>query len=157
MGSFYVFGIVKKFEANSTNPLDQANWKEYLNKRLDLEQYVTDWSDYTANGELKEEVFKNNIENFYKNLVEIACNESIASYFEDFGTELENYQIRNTKMTFGYHETNITISAEIAILFIEGKVLVEEFSFEPKLINWLFRHIDISNPLRGCVMSDVLG
>jgi len=60
-------------------------------------------------------------------------------------------------MTFKYHNTQITIAAEIAVLFIEGKVLVEEFSYEPKIVNWLFRHSNISNPLTGCVMSDVLG
>ncbi len=59
-------------------------------------------------------------------------------------------------ITFQFPDTRITITAEIAILFIQGKVFVEEFSFEPKIINWLFRHIDISNSLAGCVMSDVL-
>lgn len=59
-------------------------------------------------------------------------------------------------MKFEYHDVHITISATISILFIQGKVLVEEFSFEPKLMNWLFRHINISNLLTGCVMSDVL-
>lgn len=59
-------------------------------------------------------------------------------------------------MTFKYHDTKITISAEIAVLFIEGKVFVEEFTFEPKIINWLFRNSSISNPLSGCVMSNVL-
>ena len=60
-------------------------------------------------------------------------------------------------MKFEYHDVHITISANIAILFIEGKVFVEEFSFEPKLMSWLSRHIDISNPLSGCIMNDVQG
>ena len=156
MGSFYILGIVNKFEAKSTSPLNQAHWEQYLNERLDLKQYTTTLTDNTVNGELKEEVFKENIEDFYKRLIEITGDDKIAIYFEDSKTDIENYQSRTTGMTFKYHDTQITISAEIVILFIEGKVFVEEFSYEPKIINWLFRHIDISNPLAGCVMNDVL-
>lgn len=156
MGSFYILGIVNKFEAKSTSSLNQAHWEQYLNERLDLKQYTTTLTDNTVNGELKEEVFKENIEDFYKRLIEITGDDKIAIYFEDSKTDIENYQSRTTGMTFKYHDTQITISAEIVILFIEGKVFVEEFSYEPKIINWLFRHIDISNPLAGCVMNDVL-
>lgn len=156
MGSFYILGVVNKFEAKSTSPLNQAHWEQYLNERLDLKQYTTTLTDQTAKGELKEEVFKENIEDLYKRLIEITGDDKIAIYFEDSKTDIENYQSRITVMTFKYHDTQITISAEIAILFIEGKVFVEEFSYEPKIINWLFRHINISNPLTGCVMGDVL-
>lgn len=156
MGSFYILGIVNKFEAASTSPLSQDYWEEYINERLDLKQYTVTLADHTAKGKLKEEVFKENIEDFYKKLIEITRDDKIAIYFEESKTDIENYQSRITVMTFKYHDTQITISAEIAILFIEGKVFVEEFSYEPKIINWLFRHIDISNPLTGCVMGDVL-
>ncbi|MHA6250330.1 hypothetical protein ACXYMZ_00180 [Oceanobacillus sp. CAU 1775] len=156
LGAFYILGIVNKFEAKFTNPLNQVHWEQYINERIDLEQYTTTLTDFTAKGELKERVFKENIESFYKKLVEITKDDKIATYFEDSKTDIDNYQSRHTVMTFQYPDTQITISAEIAILFIEGKVFVEEFSFEPKIINWLFRHIDISNPLAGCVMSDVL-
>ncbi|MDR4887518.1 hypothetical protein RGU12_08075 [Fredinandcohnia sp. QZ13] len=155
MGTFYVFGIVEKFEAKSTQPLEQVDWIRYLNVRLDLEQYLTNFDDKTAKGELKKEVFEKNIEDFYNKLVEITSDDNIAIYFESFGTDIEKYQSRDVIMTFEYSDTHITLSADIAILFIEGKVLVEEFSFEPKLVNWLFRHANISNPLIGCVMSDV--
>ncbi|MFB4472744.1 hypothetical protein [Virgibacillus sp. SK37] len=157
MGAFYVLGIVNKFEAISTNQLNQVNWEQYLNERLDLEQYTTTLTDYTVKGNLKEEVFKENIEDFFKILVEITREDRITTYFGDSKTDIDSYHSRYTVMTFEYQDTQITISAEIAILFIEGKVSVEEFSFEPKIINWLFRHIDISNPLTGCVMGDVLG
>ncbi len=156
MGSFYVLGIVNYFEAKSTNLLDQAKWKHYLNEKLDLEQYNTNFTDLSAMGVLKEGVFKKNIEGFYNKLVEITNDDTISIYFNDFGTDIKDYQNRNTMMTFKYHDTQITISANMVILFIQGKVLVEEFSFEPKIINWLFRHIDSSNPLTGCVMTDVL-
>src|SRR5690625_7352995 len=156
MGSFYILGIVNKFEAKSTSPLNQAHWEQYLNERLDLKQYTTTLADYTLKGELKKEVFKENSEDVYKKLIEISGEDKIAIYFEDSKTDIDNYQNRTTGLTFKYHDTQITITAEMAILFIEGKVFVEEFSYEPKIINWLFRHIDISNPLAGCVMSDVL-
>ena len=156
MGAFYIFGIVNKFEAISTSPLDQTHWEQYLKERLDLEQYTTTLTEYTAKGKLINGVFKDNIEGFYKKLVEITRDDEIAIYFEDSKTNIDNYQSRNTTMTFKHHDKQITISAEIAILFIQGKVFVEEFSFEPKIMNWLFRHSSISNPLSGCVMSDVL-
>lgn len=155
MGAFYIFGVVEKFEAKSTHPLDQASWKQYLNERLDLRQYHTNFDDKTAEGELKKEVFEENIEDFYNKLVKITSDDKIAIYFEDSGTDIESYQSRDTIMTFEYNDTHISLSARIAVLFIEEKVFVEEFSIEPKLINWLFRHVDISNQLAGCVMSDV--
>lgn len=43
------------------------------------------------------------------------------------------------------------------MLFIEGKVMAEEFKIEPKIMNWLFRHANIPNQLTGCVMSGVTG
>lgn len=156
LGAFYILGIVNKFEEKSTSPLGQVHWEQYLNERLDLKQYTTTLTDYTVKGDLKKHVFKENIEDFYKKLVEMTGDDQTAIYFGDSKTDIDNYQSRTTGMTFKYHNTQITISAEIAILFIEGKVFVEEFSYEPKIINWLFRHIDISNPLAGCVMSDVL-
>lgn len=157
MGAFYILGIIDKFEAISTSPLNQIDWEQYINERLDLEQYTISLTDHVVKGKLREEVFKDNIEDFYKKLVEITREEEIAYYFHNNKTDIDSYHCRYTRMTLDYPDTQITISAEIAVLFIEGKVFVEEFSYEPKLMNWLFRHIDISNPLTGCVISDVLG
>lgn len=157
MGAFYILGIIDKFEAISTSPLNQIDWEQYINERLDLEQYTISLTDHVVKGKLREEVFKDNIEDFYKKLVEITREEEIAYYFHNNKTDIDSYHCRYTRMTFDYPDTQITISAEIAVLFIEGKVFVEEFSYEPKIMNWLFRHIDISNPLTGCVISDVLG
>ncbi|WP_191126187.1 hypothetical protein [Cerasibacillus terrae] len=36
MGAYYILGIVKKFEAKSTQALDQVNWNQNLNERLDI-------------------------------------------------------------------------------------------------------------------------
>jgi hypothetical protein len=49
--------------------------------------------------------------------------------------DIEQYQGWVTKMSVKQHDTHITITADIAILFIEGKVLLEKFSIEMKLIN----------------------
>ncbi|MCI1763677.1 hypothetical protein [Heyndrickxia oleronia] len=59
---------------------------------------------------------------------------------------MEKYQDWVTRMTLQEYNSNILLSAEFAILYIEGKVIIEEFNNEPKLINWLFRHSDLSNP-----------
>lgn len=71
MGAFYILGIVKRFEARSTQPLSQIQWVKRLNERIDLKQYTTTFAEYTAKGELKVEVFEENIETFYNKLVEI--------------------------------------------------------------------------------------
>lgn len=157
MGTFYALGVVKKFIAKSNQTLNESNWKEILNERLDMEQYTINFRDNAIEGELKKEVFEKNIEDFYKKLVTITNNERISIYFEDSGTDIEKYQHWVTGMTVKEHCLQITLTAEFAILFIEGKVSVEEFSIEPYLMNWLFRHVDLSNPLSGCILTDIVG
>lgn len=157
MGTYYALGIVKKFTAKSTQALSQTDWKKHLNERLDMEQYSINFRDNAVEGEMKKEVFEKNIEDFYHKLVKITNNEQIAIYFEDSGTDMEKYQDWVTVMTVKEHSPNISLRAEFAILFIEGKVIAEEFSFEPQLMNWLFRHVDLSNPLSGCIMADIVG
>lgn len=46
---------------------------------------------------------------------------------------------------------------DVLFLLIEGKVGADEFSIEPLLINWLFRHSSFDNPLAGAVMSNIIG
>lgn len=157
MGTYYALGIVKKFTAKSNQALSQTDWKKHLNERLDMEQYFINFRDNAVEGELKKEVFEGNIGDLYHKLVKITNNEQIAIYFEDSGTDMEKYQDWVTVMTVKEHSPNISIRAKFAILFIEGKVIAEEFSFEPLLMNWLFRHVDLSNPLSGCIMTDILG
>jgi hypothetical protein len=43
------------------------------------------------------------------------------------------------------------------MLMLEGKVLVEEFNADPVLIDDLSRHSNISHPLKGAVISQVVG
>ena len=43
------------------------------------------------------------------------------------------------------------------MLMLEGKVLVEEVRTDPVLINYLFRHSNVSNPIKGAVISQVVG
>jgi len=157
MGTYYAIGVVKKFTAKSNQVLSEADWKDHLNERLDIEQYSIKFGDTSVEGVLKKEVFKNNIEDLYNKLVGITINDRISYYFERSGTDIDKYQDWITGMTLKEYNPNILLSAEFAILFIEGKVFVEEFSVEPKLINWLFRHTDLSNPLSGCIMSDIVG
>lgn len=157
MGTFYALGVVKKFTAKSNQTLNEANWKEHLNERLDMEQYTINFRGNAIEGELKKEVFENNIEDFYNKLITITNYKPISIYFEDSGADVEKYQHWVTGMTVNEHSPQITLSAEFAILFIEGKVSVEAFSIEPSLMNWLFRHVDLSNPLSGCIMTDIVG
>lgn len=157
MGTYYALGIVKNFTAKSNQALSQIDWKIHLTEKLDIEQYSINFRDNTVEGELKKEVFVENIEDFYHKLVKITNNEQIANYFEDSGIDIEKYQDWITVMTVKEHSPNISLRAEFAILFIEGKVIAKEFSFEPQLMNWLFRHVDLSNPLSGCIMTDIAG
>lgn len=157
MGTYYALGIVKRLKAKSNQPLTKDDWKKYLNDRLDIEQYTTNYQDNVVEGELNTGVFEKNIEDFYKKLVKITGNEWVSLYYQDSGTDIEQYQNWTSGMKLVQQGCNITLSVDLAILFIEGKVFVEEFSIEPKLINWLFRHSDFSNPLTGCVMSDIVG
>lgn len=156
MASFYALGVVKKFTAKSNQILSEAEWKKQLNERLDTEQYTVNFMDNIVKGELKQGVFKNNIEDFYNKLFQITNDKRVSLYFEDSGTVVEQYQYWNTGMTISEYDPNIFLSADLAVLFIEGKVLVEEFNIEPKLINWLFRHVDLSNPLGGCIITDIV-
>ncbi|WP_050632259.1 hypothetical protein [Bacillus andreraoultii] len=157
MGTYYAIGVVKKFTTKSNQVLSEADWKDHLNERLDTEQYSIKFEDTSVEGVLKNLVFENNIEDFYNKLVNITINDRISYYFERSGTDIDKYQFWITGMTLKEYNPNILLSVEFAILFIEGKVFVEEFSVEPKLINWLFRHTDLSNPLSGCIMSDIVG
>lgn len=83
---------------------------------------------------------------FFKTPSTETIHDRISYYFESSGTDMEKYQDWVTRMTLQEYNSNILLSAEFAILYIEGKVIIEEFNNEPKLINWLFRHSDLSNP-----------
>lgn len=157
MGKYYALGIVKKFKAKSNHALTQVAWEQYLNERLDLARYTLKFGDDVVEGKLNQNIFKENIEDLYDKLFQIISNDLVSAYFEYKGTDIEQYQTWMTGMSIKDYNPSINLSAELAILFIEGKVFVEEFTIEPKLMNWLFRHVDLSNPLSGCIMTDVVG
>lgn len=157
MGTFYALGIVKEFTATNSESISQVEWNELLNEWLDVEQYTINFKDNEVKGSLKKDIFANNIEDFYKKLVAISNNEYILNWFNDYRIDIEKYQTEVVRMKFKQHNHPFVLTAELALLFIEGKVLVEEFNTEPMLMNWLFRHADLSNKLAGCVMSDIVG
>ena len=81
---------------------------------------------------------------------------TILYYLEKYGSDIDRFPSENCK--FVAHDADkkrIDIRASLSLLFIEGKVLVEQFSIEPALLNWLFRHSDFGNPLAGAVLSDI--
>ncbi|MFD1851434.1 hypothetical protein [Oceanobacillus bengalensis] len=157
MGTDYTLGIVKSFTATSHQSLSDNDWRNLLNDRIDIDQYAIHFEDKIVKGELKKEVFEENIEDFYMKLVAITGNDHILNWFNDGKADMEQYDCWPTEMRMKQEDVHITLAAKLAILFVEGKVLVEEFETEPKLINWLFRHVDLSNKLAGCVMSDIIG
>lgn len=121
MGTYYAMGIVKKFTAKSTQALSQTKWNKHLNERLDMEEYTMNFGDNAAEGVLNNEIFEKNIEDSYNKLVSITNNEQISIYFEDTGTDIENYQDWTTRITIKQRNPNITLSAELAILFYRRK------------------------------------
>lgn len=156
MGTHYALGVVKEFEAQSSQTIGKDYWKKYLNERIDLNQYTVTFNDNKVEGKLKEEVFEVNIEDFYNKLVQITNDEDLSYYLEISGVNMNQYPDWATEITI-QNDPDITLSVKIAILFIEGKVLAEQFTTEPLLINWLFKHVDLTNPLSGCILSDIVG
>lgn len=85
-------------------------------------------------------------------------NLNLDDYFETFGTDINDYQIENTFISFQNKDgLYIKLWFRFAMLFIEGKVLAEEFYTEPVLVNWLFRNSKIENKLAGCIVSSIVG
>lgn len=156
MGTDYTLGIVKEFTATASQ-MGPTEWEELLNQRLDIEQYNLKFEDGKAIGTLKEEVFEEDIEDLYRKLVAITDNGHMLNWLNNGGTDINRYDTWVTEMKFKRKSGSFTLCAKLSVLFVEGKVLVEEFNTEPKLMNWLFRHADLSNRLAGCIMSDIIG
>jgi hypothetical protein len=82
----------------------------------------------------------------------------IEYYEKIYGDHLDDYQFWDTYLyVTGQNGKSIRIEANIALLFIEGKVIVEYFQTEPQIINWLFRHSGLKNKLAGCIVSTIVG
>lgn len=157
MATYYTLGIVKNFTATSFGALSENEWKNFLNERFDLEQYSLHVDDKAVKGTLKENVFEEHIEDFYMKLVAMIGDDYILNWYNDHQTNLDSYEHWVTELRWKQEGIPITLTSELALLFTEGKVGAEEFIIEPKLINWLFRHANLSNKLTGCVMSGIVG
>ncbi|SMQ77491.1 hypothetical protein SAMN05444673_2819 [Bacillus sp. OV166] len=184
MGTFYTLGIINKFGAQATKgptrwnrenlALTEAEWKEALDKRIDTSIFDLELQeDGTIKGFLKNNVFKENIKGFYEFLREILGEHRNGNfdYYEKGMSEdgeLHDINVEDDDDGYSYEWANdirilnkdgveIRIECEFIMLFLEGKVLVEEFYTDPVLINYLFRNSKIDNPLAGAVISAVVG
>lgn len=158
MGTFYALGAVKELNANTKKALSKDEWKMLLHERFDTELFDFTVNNCEMTATLKADIFKENIRDFFGKLKVITGDESIAYKFEEFGDEIEEYTTGRCNFYVVDGEKNrVKLSVFYALLFIEGKVLVEQFSTEPVLINWLFRHVDFGNKLAGAIVSDIFG
>jgi len=160
MGTYYSVGIVKEFAARGANAVDAQTLEKVVGERFDLGLFDTDFQNGCMTGTLKPGLFNEHIADFVEKLANIAPNhrETITYYLEKYGRNIDQFPSENCQWVV--HDANkkrIEIHASLLLLFIEGKVLAEQFSIEPALLNWLFRHSDFGNPLAGAVLSDIIG
>ena len=161
MGTFYTLGVIKSFWAESNKKLSLSEWKTILYDRMDLGCFELTHDNDKLQGNLYERIFEENIDDFYGVLKEILGknrNSNIDYYQKEFGTDINNYQIEYVKTQFkNKDDIDISIEFNFAMLFLEGKVMAEEFYTEPVLLNWLFRNSNINNKLASCIVSNVVG
>ena len=160
MGSYYTIGVFSSLNATSTGLLTRKEWVEILNERVDIQLFDLQINRDEAEAFLRPDIFSENIADFYNVLRSILGqerNRNIDYYEKEYGTELEDYQFADTTLYLQHPKgDHITLDMSIALLFIEGKVLAEEFDTDPVLINWLFRHSNIESKLAGCVISAIV-
>lgn len=161
MGTYYSLGIVHRFHAKSNRAMSNQEWMEAIDERLDTRLFDMTPTELESKGNLQPGIFEENIAGFYETLRGILGpdrNPELDYYEQSFGNELEKYQWAVERMRYrSSNGASIQLNLEFALLFIEGKVLIEVFYTEPKLINWLFRHSPIENKLKGCVISSIVG
>lgn len=153
----YSLGIVRGFTASSLWSLPENEWRSLLHERFNLQLYDIQTEDKQITGVLKEEVFTENIEDFYMNFVTMLGDDYVLNWFRNNGTSLDNYDRWGSIIFLKHEGLSIELKMELALLFVQGKVFAEVFTMEPKLMNWLFRHSHIPNKLTGCVWSDIVG
>ena len=185
MGTFYTLGIIRQFKATADkgdnewhfrNPrsLTKEEWIKALGNRIDSELFDLEVNeDGSIEGFLKNDLFQQHINGFYDVLREIlgkkrngniddyakfTCNNNRNIHDKDNGDD-DTYSIEGAYPIhiIDKEGNGIKIQCDFIMLMLEGKVLVEEFSTDPVLINYLFRHSNISNPLKGAVISQVVG
>ncbi|MFH0925450.1 MAG: hypothetical protein V1872_07435 [bacterium] len=159
MGTFYALGVATNIDGcTSKKALSKKEWEDILNERFDLELFDLIIKDNSIKATLKQEIFKNNIKDFFQKLKDITMSENVDYYLEEYGDDVERYQTAEDSLCVLDKEGNeIELCVVFALLFIEGKVSVEEFNIEPKLMNWLFRHTNFGNKLAGAIVSSIVG
>jgi hypothetical protein len=158
MGTYYGLGIVKEFTARSKTDIAATEWRDIILSRFDLDLFDTSFDHNAMSGKLKQTLFTEHVRDFFDTLEQITSDKHIDYYFDEYGDQIDNYPLETTNFSFDDSKRGkIALSIQFALLFIEGKVGAEIFSTEPKLINWLFRHADIKNPLAGAIVSDIIG
>lgn len=161
LGTFYTLGVITSFKVDSKSISTIKEWEEVLKERLDLDLFSLKIEESKLSGTLDPDVFKQNIHGLYAVLRKISsplCNGNIDYYEEIGGDSIDGYQNEYAELYIKTpNEKKLTIKCNFAMLFIEGKVSVEEFYTEPQITNWLFRNSNIENKLSGCMISDVVG
>lgn len=158
MGTYYGLGVAHFFEIYSNGSVNKEVWMKVLNDKLNLDLYDITFYSESIEGVLKERIFEDNVEAVFQLLKQITQDTNVDYYFREYGANRADYPYGMTYMKLkddNGHE--MLFKTELSLLFIEGKVGAEEFSFEPKIINWLFRHSNIDNPLMGCIFGDIVG
>lgn len=159
MGTYYTLGVITEFAATATQTLTNEEWISELNERVDVSLFDLQPMGTSIEARLKERIFSENIPDFYevlRSILGVDRNRTLDYYEEDFGNDLEEYQIGRTNICLQRAGgPTIQLEIEYALLLIEGKVDVEEFNTDPILINWLFRNSKIENKLAGCIISDI--
>jgi len=158
MGTFYGLGLARGFIATSRDDIPAEDWTSLLSKRLALDLFEVVLAATEVKGTLRDGLFEANIEEFYAVLLDMTAHPDVTFYLDQYGTDIAAYP--GETMRLSWNDTNhgpIRLKLDCVLLFVEGKVLAEEFSFEPRLCNWLFRHAPLENPLRGAIFSGIVG
>ena len=127
---------------------------------MDVSLFDLQITDVKVEGSLRPGIFCENISNFYevlRGILGVKRNPCLDYYEKEYGVNLDSYQMETTNLHIQNEDgLSIRLDLTFALLFIEGKVLVEEFYTEPVLINWLFRNSNIENKLAGCIVSEII-
>jgi len=160
MGTYYTVGIVKEFNVRTAKALDAQALEKNVGERFNLDLFEVSFREDFLVGTLKPSLFDEYITDFIEKLANIAPSSraTITYYLESYGNDIDKYPSEGCEFVIHDSDKNrIKIRATLALLFIEGKVGAEQFTIEPMLLNWLFRHSDFGNPLAGAVLSDIVG
>ncbi len=159
MGTYYALGVVQDFNARTKKSLTRQQWEKILHERLNLDLFNVAVNNDSFSGTIKPEIFKKNIANLFQKLKDITGEiRAVDYYFISYGDDISQYPTECCEVNLSDSEGNqIELQTNLVLLFIEGKVSVEEFQIEPMLMNWLFRHSNFGNPLAGAIMSGIVG